>query len=203
MFDQFLREFPPDTPSSFAQEYQRPSPGDQVVFKVIEVLGGRSYGGGVYRVLLATEIGPWAQRVTLCFPGFEKRITCFGYDWLGRLFAEDSSRVVDGLPGIVMFEPGSGEALEIPANILTFHDEELIHYRDAALATEFFQEWLGHGGKSPALEECIGYKRPLFLGGKDRLENLELCDIDVYWHISSQLIRQVRGLPEGAKINIR
>ncbi|MBQ6554892.1 MAG: DUF1851 domain-containing protein, partial [Firmicutes bacterium] len=31
------------------------------------------------------------------------------------------------------------------------------------------------------------YKVPLFLGGEDDIPNLELCDMEVYWGILSQL----------------
>lgn len=35
---------------------------------------------------------------------------------------------------VLMLEPGTGEALEIPCTIKSFHDRELIENRDAALA---------------------------------------------------------------------
>ncbi|MCP2517553.1 MAG: T6SS immunity protein Tdi1 domain-containing protein [Achromobacter mucicolens] len=44
------------------------------------------------------------------------------------------------------------------------------------------------------------YGIPLFLGGQDEVSNLELSDLDVYWHLLSQLIRQTRGLPAGTPI---
>ncbi|WP_202385393.1 hypothetical protein [Altericroceibacterium endophyticum] len=40
----------------------------------------------------------------------------------------------------------------------------------------------------------------MFLGGVDDLENLELSDLDVYWHLSAQIIRQARGLPPGTSV---
>lgn len=101
-----------------------------------------------------------------------------------------------------MFEPGTGEALEIPCNIGTFHDEELIQYADAALASEFHERWLVSGGGAPKHEQCVGYKKPLFLGGADEIGNLHLSDIDVYWHLLSQLILKTKGLPPSAPIRV-
>jgi len=92
-----------------------------------------------------------------------------------------------------MFEPGTGEALAIPCNLETFHDEELVEYGDAALASEFQERWLANDGAAPQYGQCIGYKKPLFLGGADELGNLEMFDVDVYWHLMAQLISKVRG----------
>ena len=99
-----------------------------------------------------------------------------------------------------MFEPGTGEALEIPCNIETFHESELIQYREEALAESFYQHWLDDGGMQPAITQCVGYKKPLFLGGRDTVDNLEVADLDVYWTVSAQLIQKTRGLPLGASI---
>jgi len=35
--------------------------------------------------------------------------------------------------------------------------------------------------------------KPLFLGGADELGNLEMFDVDVYWHLMAKLISKVRG----------
>ncbi|MGV2288356.1 T6SS immunity protein Tdi1 domain-containing protein [Trinickia sp. YCB016] len=136
------------------------------------------------------------------FPAFKGRAHCFALDWLGRVFALDSQRRAgDGL-GVVMFEPGSGQALEIPCNLSSFHDEELCEYSDAALADDFYRRWLQAGGARPSFNQCVGYKRPLFLGGGDTLENLELVDIDVYWTISGRLISKLNGVPIGTEVKL-
>ncbi len=82
-----------------------------------------------------------------------------------------------------MLEPGTGEALEIPVGFELFHNEELVDYRNEALAAEFFVQWRStHVGAGPLnAADCVGYKVPLFLGGADAVENLELTDFEVYW----------------------
>ncbi|MBN3765580.1 DUF1851 domain-containing protein [Burkholderia sp. Ac-20365] len=79
-----------------------------------------------------------------------------------------------------MYEPGTGQALEIPCDIESFHDKELVGYRDAVLAEPFFLQWVESGGHQPQYTQCVGYKRSLFLGGEDTLANLEVIDLDVY-----------------------
>jgi hypothetical protein len=128
-------------------------------------------------------------------------LTSFGYDWLGRQFATDTGRGAIDDPEVLMFEPGTGEALEIPVPFSRFHDEELVDYTEEALARSFFDQWRRSGGPAPTASECVGYQRPLFLGGKDTVANLEISDLDVYWTIMGQLRRQAKGLPEGTSIS--
>jgi len=107
---------------------------DPYLADFIEQYGGRSFNDGLYRVLKSSQIGDWNKLVIRAFPAFIGKITCFGIDWLGRVFAQDSTRLVNFLPAIVMLEPGTAQALEIPCNIQSFHEVELQEYRDAALA---------------------------------------------------------------------
>lgn len=86
-----------------------------------------------------------------------------------------------------MFDVGAGEALEIPVSFSCFHDSELIEYTDAALASDFFVDWLKAHPERIEFEQCAGYRVPLFLGGVDELGNLELIDVDVYWTLTGQL----------------
>jgi Domain of unknown function (DUF1851) len=169
----------------------------------IEKFGGASFRHGLYRAVRATELQEWTKRLIYAFPVFQGRITCFGYDWLGRAFAIDSQRVEEGRLCVVMFEPGAGRALEISANIESFHDNELNEFGEAVLAISFYREWLENGGHKPGYAQCIGYKKPLFLGGKDDLTNLELTDLDVYWHIFGQLITRTKGLPLGTSVRAK
>jgi hypothetical protein len=82
----------------------------------------------------------------------------------------------------------------------TFHNDELQARGEAALAISFYNRWLQSGGAAPPHGRCIGYKVPLFLSGVDDIDNLSLTDIGIYWHVSAQLIQQVRDLPPGNRI---
>jgi hypothetical protein len=163
--------------------------------------GGTSFSGGIYRLVRPEVIPDWVRIAEGAFPTFRDRLVPFGIDWLGRLFVLDLGRTVDGSPAVTLLEPGTGEALEIPCTAESFHESELIEYREECLAASFFEAWLKADGARPGLTECVAYRRPLFLGGSDTVENLELADIHVYWGIAEQLIRKVRGLPPGTVID--
>ena len=59
-----------------------------------------------------SDLNAWASRIGCAFPGFNGDIT---YDRLGRAFAIDAKRwkVDDWVT--VIFEPGTSQALKIPA----------------------------------------------------------------------------------------
>lgn len=173
------------------------------VANLLSEFGGSSFNGGLYRVIRGSDVDVWASRIGYAFPEFKDRVTCFGYDWLGRAFAVDVKRLEAGKPGVVMFEPGSGQVLKIPANMETFHENELINFGDAALAMNFYREWQERARVNLAYNQCVGYRRPLFLGGLDNVDNLDVSDIDVYWNILGQLILKSKGLPIGTPVRTR
>lgn len=162
--------------------------------------GGTSFNHGLYRIFSVDDVSYWNGMVLSAFPSFSGRVTCFAIDWLGRVFATDTGRLEGRHPGIVMFEPGTAEVLEIPCNVANFHDNELIQFGEEALAASFYQQWIDGGGIAPSVRQCIGYKKPLYLGGADSVDNLEVSDLDVYWTLSSQLIQKTRGLSPGTVI---
>lgn len=152
---------------------------------------GQTFKEGLYRVHKTTELDKWNNILFETFPSYTNKIFCFSYDWLGRHFALDFTRMSEGEPMILMLEPGSGEALEIPSTFLSFHENELIEYTDAALAIDFFNEWKKENPKPLDHSKCIGYKVPLYLGGEDEIHYLEESDMEVYWSIMGQLKKQI------------
>jgi Domain of unknown function (DUF1851) len=202
MYEKFSQMFAQD-PSSSSGNGEAKGPGVGAEFdELIHHFGGRSFQNGLYRIAKAADLDEWKQKVLVGFPEFEPRITCFGYDWVGTVFAADSGRLVEGRPGVVMFEPGTGQALNVPANVQSFHETGLSEFGEAALGIEFHSKWLASGGAAPRYDQCVGYKRPLFLGGTDDIENLEISDLSVYWHLMGQLIRKARNLPPGTRVKV-
>lgn len=162
---------------------------------------GCTFENGIYR-LHDAKTGPSAESwVAEFFPQFASRACPFAYDWLGRQFATDSARIEGGERLVLLFEPGTGEVLEIPFSFGAFH-EHLDELRESALAESFFSSWAKANPEVLPLNvtECAGYKVPLFLGGKDTVENLEIIDLDVYWSITGQLRQGTQKLAPGSSI---
>lgn len=150
---------------------------------------GATFDRGLYRVHSASTGGSGQRCAEEAFPEFVGRIIVVSFDWLGRQFALDLGRIERDEPQVLLLEPGTGQALEIPVSFSMLHDEELVEYADAALASDFFAEWSEHAPGSLPLStaQCAGYRVPLFLGGEDGIENLEVSDFDVYWTLMGQL----------------
>jgi hypothetical protein len=155
---------------------------------------------GAYRLHRPEDIEPFTTFAREAFPHLAGRIKCFASDWLGRQFALDNARVIDGEPQILLLEPGTGQALEIPFDYVAFHAKELVDFPDAAVSYGYFEDWLAGGGAVPDYWQCVGYTTPLYLGGDDSVSNLALQDFAVYWALCGQLLAQTSDLPVGTVI---
>lgn len=203
MYDKFNKSFQLDNDLSELNKSGSFSSPDSDLKELMNQLGGQSFNQGLYRIISPERIVYWNEMVALGYPNHKNKINCFGMDWLGRIFALSAGRLVENKSGIVLFEPGTAQVLNIPCNLESFHETGLRDYYDAALAASFHKEWLSKGGTVPNIRQCIGYKVPLYLGGGDNVSNLELSDLEVYWGIAAQLMNKTRGLPAGAKVNIK
>jgi hypothetical protein len=163
--------------------------------------GGTTVGGGVYRIHDIDSSTAASDWVGEAFNSHAGRVFCFGFDWLGRQFATTIKQAEEPSASVLMFEPGTGEILEIPSPFSAFHDSELVDSADAALAAVWFGQWRATVDRNLAFGECVGYKRPLFLGGGDTSDNLEIVDIDVYWGLMSQLLATTSALSAGTQID--
>jgi hypothetical protein len=194
MFEEFRRNFIED-----AQGWQEGGVPARILDPELkyffDVLGGKSFNGGLYRTVHPADLRFWHERIQLAFPGYERQVVCFGYDWLGRAFGVGWEKGEDGRPNVLMFDIGGGEVFDIPANLITFHDSEITKSIEPALAISLYEAWRSSGGAAPAYDQCIGLRVPLFLGGDEEVSNLEACDLDVYWSIFGQVLQQV-GPPE-------
>ena len=142
---------------------------------------GGDYGNGLYRVFTDEQIPKWIEIISEGYPDFEGVFTPFAYDWLGRCFAVDLRDSTKN--HILVFEIGTADVLQIPCNIQEFHNIEIPQYNDACLASSFFGKWRGICSDVLERTKCVGYKIPLFRGGKDTVDNLEISDMEVYWSI--------------------
>ena len=159
---------------------------DDLYNEFIIKLGGKKFGKGVFNTFTEENLSKWHQIVTEAYPEFENKFKLFGYDWLGRCFGIDMRKTDN--EGILMFEIGTNDVLEIPCSFESFLNEEIPLYSDACLAESFYYEWMEYSNTEVAYGKCVGYKVPLFLGGEDVADNLEECDMEVYWSLLTQSV---------------
>lgn len=179
-------------------------PIGDIAFDDVDALLRRGGGTVIGQGLLRTHTQDSAREADAfvhdAFPDFGNRVRCFAFDWAGRQFSVDPEPVdAPGSTGVLMFEPGTGDALQIPVDLGEFFREEIVEYSDAALAEGFFTAWRTSGGGAPCFTESVGYRTPLYLGGVDEISNLELTDTAVYWSLFGQLrlstLRKPAGTP--------
>jgi len=161
---------------------------------------GASFNEGLYRLHRIEKMQEWTSIACEFFTGFSGHVSCFAYDWLGRQFALDINQRNEQEPSVVMFEPGTGQALYVAKDFMNFHVQELTDHADAALAYETYVRWRQQDKQCLKHSECIGYRVPLFLNGVGELQNMERTDMGVYWEICSQLYKRVKSLPDGTII---
>ena len=163
---------------------------------------GCSFANGLYRVHAVSEIQKWTRICVEAFPKFANRVLCFSSSWFGDQFALDSKRTERGEYQVLLFEVGTGKALQIPATFNSFHDIELTQDQESILLISLFRAWTASGGATPRRDQCVGYKIPPFLGGKQEdISNLENTDMEVYWSISGQLASQAKGLAPRIRVD--
>lgn len=191
MIDRFLSKFSVDSCGNKLSPKKKTgyfSCDDPEIINFLNKFGGCSFNNGLYRIVSLNDLETWVEYVGSAFPDFKEKVTCFGYDWLGRVFSVSK----DNKEKILMFEPGTAEVLEIPRNIISFHNVELINYGDAALAEDFFLTWRKHEKFKIEYTQCVSYRKPLFLGGQDEINNLYIEDIDVCWSILAQILQKTK-----------
>lgn len=195
VFDQFLRRYP--MPSGVPREFWREATLMNVAGYVdlASSAAGLPMCGGMIRIVTKDEGILGRDFIGEGFPELASRAVPFALDWLGRVFAVDKVR-----EGLLLIEPGSGLALEIDEPFAEFFNVDLVARPDLYMAADSFLDWRQHGGRAPSVGECVGFKVPLFLGGGDSNDNLELTDLAVYWTFAAQLRTQSSALPLGTPI---
>jgi hypothetical protein len=200
MFKRFLGRFSPEGAIGCSGEellaYIDPLP---VGFPDLVIrFAGATFGDGMYRLYEPSEIVKWTTVATDVFPDLNGRIVCFGMNWLGYQFALDVQRDEEGEPLVMMLDPGSGEAVEIPATFVGFHEQIVMDHTDAILGSDLFEEWRAEGHQPPGAGWCAGCRVQIFLGGADDVSNLELMEAEDYWSRSGRL--RSNGAPPAGSI---
>jgi hypothetical protein len=187
---ELLKAFPPDPGSAAPGTGGTTAPAP--VRDLVAALGGVSVAGGLYRVLAAPAVGTWTETAGHGFPELRGRVTVFGVDWSGRLFAADSDRD----QRVLVLDPGAGETYESPSTVAEMHTWEMLEQPHALLRQPDYEKWrLAADDEQPlSPQECVGYRVPLFLGGADEVSNRERTDLAYYWQRTAQLRQQDVGM---------
>lgn len=161
----------------------------------IDQFEGRSFGGGVLKVVEWADIPKWKEDILgVCLRRSEDGFRPFGYNWLGQFFAIDDQ---EGKGHVIIIDTDTTAYTDM--GFLEYLNVELPENPERSLHVTQYGEWVAsHGPVGPG--ECVGYKVPFFLGGDDSPDNMEVIDMDVYWTMTGQLWRAYLGLPEDTKI---
>ncbi len=173
----------------------------KVPFRYEELLlefGGKSFDDGLYTIHTFEDSLKWSTIIPEIFPNFDNKILPFAHDWLGRQFCIPNTES----QCIFMFDPAQPDDYVLDENLFDFHDNILANNKLENLSPDLFEKTLQYLNiRSISYDECLGYKIPSFLNGKDELSNYEKINLEFYWGFLNQIYQQVKDLPDGTRIN--
>ena len=154
---------------------------------IIEIAQGKIYERGLFRIYNFKNILRRTQKGKEYFSSERSDYYCFGCDWTGRQFAVnyDNSH-------IFMLDHSINEFSHLKSTLEIFFCDFLVNMKnDVLLGTEFINI-MDHLKIDQLVEnQVLGFKVPLFLGGKDQLDNYIISDLDMDWDVSLQIKDQV------------
>lgn len=160
---------------------------DRELRRFLEAFSGSSFNGGQFRVVQASQIVAWEQRLAGAFPAHARQVVCFGYNWRNLVFALHKTERVGGRPAVCLFDVDYGEASLTAMTLRSLCNEHMVKSPESLLDSALYQEWIESGGEVPRHDQCVGHRIPTFLGGADELSNLGVCGIDVHWSLTGQI----------------
>ncbi|HWZ16906.1 MAG TPA: T6SS immunity protein Tdi1 domain-containing protein [Mucilaginibacter sp.] len=167
--------------------------------ELFEKFAGMAFENGLFKIHTIGSFYLWTEIAFEYFKKFKGNSYCFAFDWVGRQYAVNYSK---GKTLILMLDPATAEVFELEANIESFLSEELDDFKNGLLEIEKFNTLSRKIVPNLQFSQCIGFKKFLFLGGKDELDNFEVSDMEVYWELSYQIYCKTRGLPPGTIVNL-
>jgi len=165
--------------------------------ELLSDLGGAVFEKGLLKIHTTGSSHLWTNLTFEFFKKYKVNSYCFAFDWTGRQYAINS---FDGKRFILMLDSGTAEAYKLEADIESFLNEELEEFKEGVLENRKFSPLAEKFGDLP-FNKCYGFKKPLFLGGKDEVENLEIVDLEVYWELNRQIYEKTKNLPPDTKVD--
>ncbi|MBS1500495.1 MAG: DUF1851 domain-containing protein [Bacteroidetes bacterium] len=166
---------------------------------LLEEYGGTTFDNGLFRIHNEGSFYYWTKLTFEYFKKFKGSALVFGFDWVGRQFAlsEDGNKSI-----ILMFDPATAEAFELEASLEDFFNIDLAEGKEDLLEEKKFRSFKRSMAADLQFDHCVGFIKPLFLGGQDDIANLENTDMEVYWELNYQIYCQTKDLPPGTLINL-
>lgn len=166
---------------------------------LLDQIAGATFDGGLFRIHNKGSFYYWTRLVFEYFKKYKGKSYVFGFDWMGRQFAltESVNKTI-----ILMLDPATAEVFELEASIEEFFNIDLVEGKEDLLEEKKFLKVKNNTVENLRFDHCIGFVKPLFLGGKDEVANLEDSDMEVYWELSYQIYCKSKKLPPGTLINL-
>lgn len=158
----------------------------------IIAFGGMQFGKGLFTVFNKVDALDWQRKLEKAFPEYKGTFRLFGYDWMGRCFAVPTGNE----DKIIVFDPGVFDVYEVSLGFLDFVNKAIPMSTNECLSSDAFISWQQAFEEELGSGRCVGYKVPLFLGGKDEPDNFELIDMSGYWYMIIRAGMKFRGVPE-------
>jgi hypothetical protein len=157
---------------------------------------GATFKNGIYRLHTTVSALAANQLFDQTFPHLKGNALCFGFDWLGRQFALDLERMIDGEPGVQLIDFVERNAYEIDVTFRDLHNVVFIEKPDSALEAHVFAEWAPENQQSLPLRrsQIVGYRIPLTLGGQHEIANMVVEDMEVSLELDRQIQDAIRGI---------
>ena len=161
---------------------------------------GKIFENGLFRIHNTGSFYLWTELSFDYFKKFKGKSYCFAFDWVGRQFAVN---YLDGKSQILMLDPATAEVFTLNKNVASFLNEDLVEFKDELMDIANFNSLRKKLNVDKLkFNQCMGFKKFLFLGGSLELDNYEVIDEEVYWELNYQVYLQTKNLPPGTLLNV-
>jgi hypothetical protein len=206
MFERFLADYKVTSTSEATARIPIPNPSpDRPIRGWAELFGsfaGATFNSGIYRLHTPASAEAARRLIGEALPRLRGIDSCFGYDWLGRQFALDFDREIDGEPAIRLVDLVTPICYEIDHTFESLHNVEMVCDPQAVLESDVYADWVAQNPQILPLKrnQIVGYRIPLSLGGKHEVANMVVEDMDVSLDFERQIREATEGMEEGTPI---
>jgi hypothetical protein len=153
----------------------------------LPALNFEDFGGALVRLEPDCLVGSEIMRNVVSARG---GIAIFAMDAFGDVYGACTA-------GVVRMNTETGDVAEEWPSMAAW-ETDVSHDR-RAVGQPFLKLWEASNGKLPAGHRLTP-KLPIVFGGEFTLDNIVAMSLDQIWNFRSDIVRQIRGLPHGARV---